>query len=141
MVHDLAHLARYFLYLCRVQFPDDSTELALLVGARIAAELRVKVESETGYTCSAGVATNKLFAKIGSGKNKPTAQTVRWPGLGWVMKHLEHHPPRDQCHVNGVVRCWSQLALFWTAWGWRTACYMMDLFRFGLAQKGLLVHR
>eukprot|EP00912_Choanoflagellata_sp_UC4_P000673 UC4_evm3s420 len=51
-------------------------DVTLLVGAQIAAELRAAILTKTGYTCSAGIACNKLFAKIGSGKNKPCGSTI-----------------------------------------------------------------
>jgi hypothetical protein len=40
-------------------------------GARVAAAARMAVFHELGYTCSAGIAHNKLLAKIASALNKP----------------------------------------------------------------------
>ena len=55
-------------------------------GAKIAAALRVAVKQELGYTCSAGIAHNKLLAKIGSGRNKPGMRAQREISLApWRM--------------------------------------------------------
>ncbi|XP_023949743.2 DNA polymerase eta [Bicyclus anynana] len=48
----------------------------LLVGALIVSEIRAAVFNETGYTCSAGIAHNKILAKLVCGMNKPNKQTV-----------------------------------------------------------------
>ncbi|XP_046965071.1 DNA polymerase eta isoform X3 [Vanessa cardui] len=48
----------------------------LLVGAQIVSEIRAAVFEETGYTCSAGIAHNKILAKLVCGMNKPNKQTV-----------------------------------------------------------------
>jgi len=45
----------------------------------IAREIREKVESKTGLTCSAGVAQNKFLAKMASEKNKPNGLYVVLP--------------------------------------------------------------
>ena len=45
-------------------------------GSRIAEELRAKVRRECGVTCSAGIASNRLLAKIGSEQNKPDGVTL-----------------------------------------------------------------
>ncbi|XP_038684740.1 DNA polymerase kappa isoform X2 [Tripterygium wilfordii] len=47
-----------------------------LGGGEIAEELRSKVYEETGLTCSAGVAPNRLLAKVCSDINKPNGQFV-----------------------------------------------------------------
>lgn len=44
---------------------------SLLEGSRFAAELRSSVLAKTGYTMSAGVASNKMLAKYASACNKP----------------------------------------------------------------------
>ncbi|CAH2074664.1 unnamed protein product, partial [Iphiclides podalirius] len=48
----------------------------LLVGAVIVSEIRAAVFNETGYQCSAGVAHNKILAKLVCGMNKPNKQTL-----------------------------------------------------------------
>ncbi|XP_022819374.1 DNA polymerase eta isoform X2 [Spodoptera litura] len=48
----------------------------LLVGAVIVSEIRSAVYEETGYRCSAGIAHNKILAKLVCGMNKPNKQTV-----------------------------------------------------------------
>ncbi|KAA8545772.1 hypothetical protein F0562_020777 [Nyssa sinensis] len=46
------------------------------IGGEIAEELRAGVYEETGLTCSAGVAPNRLLAKVCSDINKPNGQFV-----------------------------------------------------------------
>ncbi|XP_052749892.1 DNA polymerase eta isoform X2 [Galleria mellonella] len=48
----------------------------LLVGSVIVSEIRAAVFKETGYKCSAGIAHNKILAKLVCGMNKPDKQTV-----------------------------------------------------------------
>eukprot|EP00898_Chlorokybus_atmophyticus_P004478 jgi/Chlat1/5030/Chrsp32S04993 len=45
-------------------------------GAALIAEARAAVLAETGFTCSAGIAHNKMLAKMASGMHKPNQQTV-----------------------------------------------------------------
>ncbi|XVE93509.1 hypothetical protein REPUB_Repub01dG0198900 [Reevesia pubescens] len=47
-----------------------------ITGGEIAEELRSRVHEETGLTCSAGVAPNRLLAKVCSDINKPNGQFV-----------------------------------------------------------------
>ncbi|KAM3868433.1 DNA polymerase iota [Diretmus argenteus] len=56
---------------------DDHRRLAL--GSHIAAELREAVCSKLGLTGCAGIATNKLLAKLVSGTFKPNQQTTLLP--------------------------------------------------------------
>lgn len=54
-----------------------STEDRLLVcAAIIVADLRQAVFDELGFTCSAGIAPNKLLAKVSSGMHKPNKETL-----------------------------------------------------------------
>lgn len=54
----------------------DWDDVAMLIGSEIVRDVRAKVRSELGYTCSAGVASNKLLSKLGSAHKKPNCQTV-----------------------------------------------------------------
>ncbi|KAI5072525.1 hypothetical protein GOP47_0012631 [Adiantum capillus-veneris] len=54
----------------------DPKDRMLANGAIIIAELRKAVLTETGFTCSAGIAHNKMLAKLASGMHKPAQQTV-----------------------------------------------------------------
>ena len=51
-------------------------ELLLACGAATVADLRAAVADELGYSCSAGIAHNKILAKLASGMHKPSQQTV-----------------------------------------------------------------
>ncbi|KAA6422642.1 MAG: hypothetical protein FRX49_07502 [Trebouxia sp. A1-2] len=51
-------------------------ERRLAVGGQLACQLRAAVKDKLGYTCSAGVACNKLMAKIASAMHEPNQQTV-----------------------------------------------------------------
>ncbi|KAJ7969409.1 DNA polymerase eta [Quillaja saponaria] len=54
----------------------DRRDKLLACGAFIVAELRMQVLKETEFTCSAGIAHNKMLAKLASAMNKPAQQTV-----------------------------------------------------------------
>jgi nucleotidyltransferase/DNA polymerase involved in DNA repair len=61
----------------RISFYRWSNDKRRLVcGAAIVAELRQLVFERLGFTCSAGIAPNKMLAKIGSGMHKPNKQTL-----------------------------------------------------------------
>ncbi|XP_061083679.1 DNA polymerase eta [Conger conger] len=51
-------------------------ELQLALGALILEEVRAAVEEHTGFSCSAGIAHNKVLAKLACGLNKPNRQTI-----------------------------------------------------------------
>jgi len=55
---------------------DSESDSLLVAGALEIARLRNSVTSKTGYTISAGIARNKLLAKLVSGKHKPDKQTL-----------------------------------------------------------------
>lgn len=52
------------------------SNIRLLIGASIASEIRSAVLAESGYECSAGIAHNKILAKLACGMNKPNKQTI-----------------------------------------------------------------
>ncbi|KAK4048261.1 N-acetyltransferase eso1 [Microbotryomycetes sp. JL221] len=60
---------------------EDESELswsdvALYLGAGIVKQCRSAVEDRLGYTCSAGIARNKMLAKLCSAWKKPNNQTI-----------------------------------------------------------------
>ncbi|KAG7612133.1 UmuC domain [Arabidopsis suecica] len=61
-------------WICRED--ADRRDKLLSCGIIIVAELRKQVLKETEFTCSAGIAHNKMLAKLASGMNKPAQQTV-----------------------------------------------------------------
>lgn len=68
-------------------------------GVQIASQIRGRIEEETGLTASAGIASNKLLAKIASDWKKPNGQFEIKPGE--VEEFLEHLPVR---RLHGVGR-------------------------------------
>eukprot|EP00118_Oscarella_pearsei_P010775 m.68196 g.68196 ORF g.68196 m.68196 type:complete len:582 (+) comp35498_c0_seq4:2-1747(+) len=48
----------------------------LALGACIAEEIRRELFKETGFSCSAGIAHNKVLAKLACGLHKPNQQTI-----------------------------------------------------------------
>eukprot|EP00002_Diphylleia_rotans_P037737 TRINITY_DN8466_c0_g1_i1.p1 TRINITY_DN8466_c0_g1~~TRINITY_DN8466_c0_g1_i1.p1 ORF type:complete len:526 (+),score=102.96 TRINITY_DN8466_c0_g1_i1:52-1629(+) len=59
--------------------PLNEDDRRILLGSVVAEEIRNDVYHKLGYTCSIGIATNKLFAKIASAMNKPFQQTAVMP--------------------------------------------------------------
>lgn len=54
----------------------DWDDVAILIGSEIVRDVRAEVHRVLGYTCSAGIASNKMLSKLGSGHKKPNSQTV-----------------------------------------------------------------
>jgi DNA polymerase eta len=54
----------------------DWDDVAMAIGAGIVKRLRDEVFKQLGYTCSAGIASNKMIAKLGAGFKKPDQQVV-----------------------------------------------------------------
>ncbi|XP_053693380.1 DNA polymerase eta [Sabethes cyaneus] len=52
------------------------SDIKLLIGASIVNEIRDAVKEKTGYECSAGIAHNKILAKLTAGFHKPNKQTI-----------------------------------------------------------------
>ncbi|XP_053669837.1 DNA polymerase eta [Anopheles nili] len=58
------------------KFEFNKSDLKLLVGASIVNEIRAAVKEKTGFDCSAGIAHNKILAKLTAGFHKPNKQTI-----------------------------------------------------------------
>eukprot|EP00927_Polykrikos_kofoidii_P054399 TRINITY_DN48816_c0_g1_i1.p1 TRINITY_DN48816_c0_g1~~TRINITY_DN48816_c0_g1_i1.p1 ORF type:complete len:1476 (+),score=285.78 TRINITY_DN48816_c0_g1_i1:305-4732(+) len=56
--------------------PDPREDELLLAAGYLVERLRGEVQAETGFTVSAGIAENKLCAKLGSACHKPNRQTL-----------------------------------------------------------------
>lgn len=54
----------------------DWDDVAILIGSEIVREVRAAIREQLKYTCSAGIAQNKMVAKLGSAYKKPNQQTV-----------------------------------------------------------------
>lgn len=54
----------------------DWDDVAILIGSEIVRGLRAEIYKRLRYTCSAGVACNKMLSKLGSAYKKPNRQTV-----------------------------------------------------------------
>eukprot|EP00257_Ricinus_communis_P020593 XP_015579857.1 DNA polymerase kappa isoform X2 [Ricinus communis] len=70
-----------------------------VTGREIAEELRTGVYQETGLTCSAGVAPNRLLAKVCSDINKPNGQFVLPNDRTAVMTFISSLPIRK---IGGI---------------------------------------
>lgn len=54
----------------------DWDDIAMLISSDIIRSLRMAIWETLSYTCSAGIARNKMMAKLGSSTHKPNKQTV-----------------------------------------------------------------
>lgn len=54
----------------------DWDDIAMLIGSEIVRSVRMAIHKRLKYTCSAGIAKNKLLAKLGSAHQKPNQQTI-----------------------------------------------------------------
>ncbi|RDL41542.1 putative DNA polymerase kappa [Venustampulla echinocandica] len=54
----------------------DWDDVAILIGSEIVRMVRAAVREKLKYTCSGGIAQNKMIAKLGSAHKKPNQQTV-----------------------------------------------------------------
>eukprot|EP00944_MAST-04C_sp_MAST-4C-sp1_P004392 g4392.t1 len=77
-IHDEEALKKALSVSCvvgslNIQSPHDRL---FIHAALIVKRIRDAVQNELGYSISAGIASNKLLAKIGSSKNKPKKQTI-----------------------------------------------------------------
>jgi hypothetical protein len=94
--------------------------------AQVAEELRSKVvEATRGLTCSVGVASNMMLAKIASDRNKPNGQFAVAPTREAVLDFIADLPIRQvrcrgRCQAAGIVcvkasclrcLCWTDCCL------------------------------
>jgi DNA polymerase eta len=54
----------------------DWDDVCMVIASEIVRDVRKSIKDTLGYTCSGGVAKNKMLAKLGSGYKKPNQQTV-----------------------------------------------------------------
>lgn len=54
----------------------DWDDVCMVIASEIVRDVRKAVKDTLGYTCSGGVAKNKMLSKLGSGYKKPNQQTV-----------------------------------------------------------------
>lgn len=54
----------------------DWDDVGLHIGCEIVHAIRSAIQASLHYTCSAGIARNKVLAKLAAGHNKPNRQTV-----------------------------------------------------------------
>ena len=54
----------------------DWDDIAMLIGSEVVRQVRQTIREKLKYTCSAGIARNKMMAKLGSGHKKPNSQTI-----------------------------------------------------------------
>ncbi|KAG9732261.1 DNA/RNA polymerase, partial [Aureobasidium melanogenum] len=54
----------------------DWDDVAMVIASEIIRGVRAKIFEDLKYTCSAGVARNKMLAKLGSAHKKPNQQTI-----------------------------------------------------------------
>ncbi|GLV45565.1 DNA polymerase eta [Carabus blaptoides fortunei] len=66
---------RHFVHNVYNSYSEDCN-LKLAIGGVIVEEIRAAVYDKTGYRCSAGIAHNKILAKLACGLHKPNKQTI-----------------------------------------------------------------
>ncbi|KAL1537541.1 DNA-directed DNA polymerase [Salvia divinorum] len=87
----------------------DRRDKLLACGALIVAELRMEVLKKTEFTCSAGIAHNKMLAKLTSGMHKPAQQTIV-PSSS-VEELLESLPIKKMKQLGGKLGTSLQVKL------------------------------
>ncbi|KAK2998318.1 hypothetical protein RJ639_023859 [Escallonia herrerae] len=87
----------------------DQRDKLLACGAHIVAKLRLQVLKETEFSCSAGIAHNKMLAKLASGMNKPAQQIV--VPFSSVMGLLQPLPIKKMKQLGGKLGTSLQIDL------------------------------
>jgi DNA polymerase eta len=63
--------------------PVDWDDVVIYLAAEMIGEVRKEVEEKLGYTCSAGIARNKMLAKLAAGWKKPNQQVC----ILWILSY------------------------------------------------------
>lgn len=85
----------------RTSVEGDEDICRLAVGAIIVSEMREAVLKETQFTCSAGIAHNKMLAKLCGGRHKPNKQTLL--PQSFVSKLFETVPIKKVRNMGGKL--------------------------------------
>ncbi|CAF0887819.1 unnamed protein product [Rotaria sordida] len=124
------------------QLDDEKRNYDLLLGAYLIEQIRKKIKDQTGFFCSAGIARNKILAKLCCGFNKPKKQTIftqsdidhifdktpvqKIQGLGG--KAGERVVELFQVEYIGQLRKYS-LDMLQTSMGEKDGCWLFNLIR------------
>mmetsp|Transcript_10422 Transcript_10422/g.28432 ORF Transcript_10422/g.28432 Transcript_10422/m.28432 type:complete len:549 (-) Transcript_10422:907-2553(-) len=79
----------------------DASAVRLAIGAKIASRVRGAIRELCGYTSSAGIAHNKLLAKVGSALHKPDRQSLLHPAS--VPRLMQELPLRKLGRLGGKL--------------------------------------
>lgn len=90
----------------------DILHIRLLIGSQIAAEMREAMYNHLSLTGCAGVASNKLLAKLVSGVFKPNQQTVLLPESSQDLIHSLSHIKEMPGKTNVFEKCILVLLYF-----------------------------
>eukprot|EP00189_Rhodosorus_marinus_P009674 CAMPEP_0184744530 /NCGR_PEP_ID=MMETSP0315-20130426/7247_1 /TAXON_ID=101924 /ORGANISM="Rhodosorus marinus, Strain UTEX LB 2760" /LENGTH=482 /DNA_ID=CAMNT_0027216241 /DNA_START=251 /DNA_END=1699 /DNA_ORIENTATION=+ len=140
-----------FVYPAMNQFSEGSTaedvetERALMVGSQLASRLREKILEVSELTCCAGVANNKMLAKLAANMHKPNSQTSlmpgiagsyvselplrKLPGVGWKASHEFRQIFGEEVKTAGHLRSTYNLPQLENVLGSKKAAWLWDLAR------------
>lgn len=86
----------------------DELTLRLRLGSHLAMHIRHQMEEQKGYTCTVGIATTKLLAKLVGGLHKPKGQTTMMPPLDGPSGNVQVH--MDELEIGKVPGIGFKLA-------------------------------
>ena len=69
----------------------------------VAHEIRTRVYEATKLTCSAGIAPNRMLAKICSDWNKPNGQAYVAPDRDFILDFIGKLPVRKIPNIGGMT--------------------------------------
>ncbi|KAJ8904331.1 hypothetical protein NDN08_000852 [Rhodosorus marinus] len=124
---------------------DVETERALMVGSQLASRLRSKILEDSELTCCAGVANNKMLAKLAANIHKPNSQTSlmpgiagsyvselplrKLPGVGWKASYEFRQIFGEEVKTAGHLRSAYNLPQLENVLGSKKAAWLWDLAR------------